>query len=415
MALERSFVALILVVATIVASVVILLSQFPLYNSIHQIPFPRGPRLRVDVNWESSTRQLKATISNRWDSTITLSEIYVNGKLDAKFATRPLVLQPEQTVEITLSESYTVMPSSAKLEFQIAEGGYMSTTTRLLGFRLLRVYWNEDTGQVRVIVGDTEGNDELNLSEVYVNGVLDDSAVVTWVPAPGEWGHYGISLSGKYASRPTQMLLEFTAEGNSFEFSSPFTIDVDFRRLSWDPIDGKVKFEMRIPSAFYIEQEKEINFEVYLNGKRDAGAIVTRRATSSMFDVVLSKTYATCPSQAHVRVVTDFGAYAEETDNDLTDNVALKDLTLIDILFGENQITIMAKNTRTQPVTVNKVIINDAEYICPPVTIESGEQGSVNVNYSWAPYYMYSVTLVSPEGARSYPRIGPRAPGPLYP
>ncbi len=117
------------------------------------------------------------------------------------------------------------------------------------------------------------------------------------------------------------MLLKITtADGKSFELVSPFDRRMEFFSIQWDESTDKIKFQAYIPAAHYLEKEKDVTFdEIYVNGTLDDAAVITR-VYSEMYEIVLSKTYMDCPSQVTVKVITDFGAFCEATDDNLMKN-----------------------------------------------------------------------------------------------
>jgi hypothetical protein len=82
--------------------------------------------------------------------------------------------------------------------------------------------------------------------------------------------------------------------------------------LQWNKTTSHLSFLTYIPSASYLEKTQPITFSgIYVNGTRDESANITR-VYGETYDVVLSATYTTCPSQVTVKAVTNFGAFAEE-------------------------------------------------------------------------------------------------------
>ena len=177
--------------------------------------------------------------------------------------------------------------------------------------------------------------------------------------------------------------------------------------IRWNQSTGQIKFLIYIPSASFLEREHDLTFEgIYLNGMLDESPVITR-AYSETYEVTLSKTYATCPSQATVKVVTDFGAVGEESDYDLTNTLPSRfqtNLIVTSVQFSPGYITIGAKNIGKQQVTISKVSVNDVEQTVAPFTLNAQEEHSTIISYPWVSRSEYAVQLTSADGRQSFPR-----------
>ena len=280
-----------------------------------------------NVDWDKSTGQIKAYVWNFGSKEYTLSQIYVNGTLDNDCSVDPRVLGPNQTAEITLSETYTILPKQITIQINTDNKYSIGHRHTFIGFEMLRVYWNENTSKINVLVINTGDYPEVNFGQIYINGTLDESAVFTQknIQSRGRDQTYEISLSGKYMKKPTKMLLKIvTADGTTFELESPFNRNLKIDSIKWFESTGEIKF---LVYASLLEGEKEIIFdEIYINGTLDESAVVTRLTTAqkeafyltgNIYDVALSGRYDSCPSEATVKVVTDFGEFCESYDNNL--------------------------------------------------------------------------------------------------
>ncbi|MEJ2242474.1 MAG: hypothetical protein P8Y18_10085 [Candidatus Bathyarchaeota archaeon] len=280
-----------------------------------------------NVIWNETNGQMKAIVRNFGINTYTLSQIYVNGTLDNDCLVVPKVLGPDQTAEITLSKTYTVLPWQISIRVS-SDNHSVSQSFTFIEFKMLRVYWNETTSKINVLVSNTGDYPDVNFGQIYINGTLDESAVVTQKNFQDQSRHqtYDISLSGKYVKKPIKMLLKIvTADGKIFELKSPFIGSISIDSIKWFESTGEIKF---LVYTHLLEGEKEITFdEIYINGTLDESAVVTRLTTAqidefhlsgnNIYDVALSGRYASCPSEATVKVVTDFGEFCESYDNNL--------------------------------------------------------------------------------------------------
>jgi len=277
------------------------------------------------VDWDNSTGQIKVYIRNEPDyRNLTLSQIQidVNGTLDDKSVIIPQVLLPDQEAEITISETYTIMPKQIKLMVHTTEGNFMSGSWEyfFMKFEMLKLDWDENTGKIKVLVtnANTGSYREVDFGDVYVNGTLDESVVITKKDVPRDWRgqRYDISLSGIYASKPTKILLKIaTVGGPSFELESPFTGIVSIWSIGWFESTGEIKF---LVNAHSFDEERTITFDaVYVNGTLDESVVITR-LYDQIYDIALSGTYMNRPSEITVKVITDFGAFCEVSDDKLT-------------------------------------------------------------------------------------------------
>lgn len=281
-----------------------------------------------NVDWDKTTGQIKAYVWNFGSKYYNLSQIYVNGTLDNDCLIKPRVLGPNQTAEITLSETYTVLPKQVTIEINTDNQYSVGHEHTFIGFKMLRVYWDENTSKIKVLVTNIGDYPEVNFEEIYVNGTLDDKVFVTkkYIPAsqaPRSYEKtYEISLSGLYITKPKEMQLKIvTSEGLSFELESPFdggkSISMHINSIKWFEDTGQIKFLVYNPTSHFLEKEQPIAFDqIYINGTLDESAVVTR-IYGETYDIALSRIYPDCPSMATVKVVTDFGAYCESYDNNL--------------------------------------------------------------------------------------------------
>ena len=275
-------------------------------------------------DWDNNTGQIKANIRNLDEENITLSQIYVNGVLDNKISVIPYVLPPYHTVEIAISEVFPIIPKQITIEVHTENNFECTRLHSFIDFEMLRVYWNESTGKIKVLVSNTGEYPEINFKEIFVNGIVDEAASVNkmYIPAseaPSTYEKtYEISLSKIFAIKPTKIELKLvTVDGNSFELVSPFTGLMSISLLKWDEISGQIKFLVYVPSAYFLEKEQPITFdEIYVNGTLDKSALITR-VYSETYEVTLSKKYLNCPLQVSVKVVADFGGFCEITNDNL--------------------------------------------------------------------------------------------------
>lgn len=297
-----------------VLGVVILEMPMPQFG-----PFGIGSSIK-NVDWNNSTGQIKVTFQNFEKKSITINKIFVNGSNEDNNSNLPLTLLPNQPAEIILTKTYPVMPKRLMIEYQTDNfrGGCEHI---FVDFEMLRVYWNQTTGKINILVTNIGEYPVVNFKKIYINETLDEKAIITKQNfEPSVDKIYEISLSKTYLNKPQKIKLKIeTADGTFFELNSPFDGQFIINQIKWYEETGQIKFLVYIGTASYIEKEQDIKFnKIYINETIDESPIINR-IYSETYEITSSKTYQECPSQVTVKVLTDFGAYSEATDNNLTD------------------------------------------------------------------------------------------------
>ena len=282
---------------------------------------PLGPGLSIkNVDWNNSTGQIKVTFQNFEKKSITINEIIVNGSTEDNNSNLPLTLVPNQTAETNLTKTYPIMPKRLTIDFKTDNfrGGHEHI---FIDFEMLRVYWNQTTGKINILVTNIGDYPEVNFKKIYINETLDEKAVITKQNfEPSVDKIYEIALSRTYINKPQKIKLKIqTADGTLFELNSPFDGQFIINQIKWLKETGQIKFLVYIGTASYIEKEQDIKFDqIYINETLDESPIINR-IYSETYEITSSKTYQECPSQVTVKVLTEFGAYSEATDKNLTE------------------------------------------------------------------------------------------------
>jgi hypothetical protein len=133
-------------VVVVTVAVLVVVVSASLFLIVKLPPFKTSPLqvgiLIESVDWDNSTGQIKIHVLNAGDSERTLSKIYfsfqtflspANRVLDDKAAIVPQVLSPNQTAEITLSETYMVMPKQITVEVHAEDGSFCSYKKTFIG------------------------------------------------------------------------------------------------------------------------------------------------------------------------------------------------------------------------------------------------------------------------------------------
>ncbi len=307
--------ALVLLAITIGSLVTVgYLFQKP-FNLHDGIQYPHGIMEITTVDWDNTTGQIKVTMQN-FGQPQAIVGISVNEKLDKEAIIVPSGnIEHNQTCEITLSEKYAIKPPEITLGINATHSSTMGKIT-LIGLKMEALYWNENTHKIQAFIADTSNfitaNHTISFGKIFVNGAVDKGAVITRESV--EWANtdrvYKISLSGIYTSKPSEMLLEFTADGTNFHLTSPFLVDMIFNSFKWDEKTGEERFWVH-SGSFAFERTQGVTFEgVYVNGELDKSPKINR-LYSETYEIILSTKFSQAPELLDIRVMTDFGAYGK--------------------------------------------------------------------------------------------------------
>ena len=167
-----------------------------------------------EVDWDKRTNKIKIVVQNYGDETVTLTEVYVNGFLDASALPNPKNLEKYQKAVITLSgifmDTYTPIP----IKVITLEGVTVECSDPIYGLWIQSINWNANTGKIIAYVYDNgyEGAGEGEVSYVYVNGTMDSSAIID--KGRSSWS---ITLSKIYENNPQQLTLKVVTSEGAFD------------------------------------------------------------------------------------------------------------------------------------------------------------------------------------------------------
>ena len=169
------------------------------------------------VDWDHSTSKIRVVVRNSGDETVTLSEVYVNGTLDASAMPSPQILRRDREAVVTLSGIYMDTHTSIPIEVMTLEGAVGECSSPIYGIWIQSINWNHNTGEIIAYVY-SNGYEDVRVSGVYVNGTLDAAATIWTHPTNNVWT---ITLSTTYADNPPHLTLKVvTAEGAFAELTS---------------------------------------------------------------------------------------------------------------------------------------------------------------------------------------------------
>jgi hypothetical protein len=170
------------------------------------------------VDWDEKTSKIRFVVKNYGDETVTLSEVYVNGTLDASAMPNPKILQTNQKAVVTLSGTYTDTHVAIPIKVMTMEGAANECSSPIYGIWIQSINWNHGTGEIIAYVY-SNGYENVNVSGVYVNGTLDATAKILMTSHANDF--WTIKLSKTYASNPPDFTLKVvTSDGALAELTT---------------------------------------------------------------------------------------------------------------------------------------------------------------------------------------------------
>ena len=295
------------VLAIIIGSLAVMVVIFQFQTFVGTNRSPHGMIDIQKINWNNNTGQIKAYVQN-YGCPEAINQVYVNGKLDGQALIVPSrTLAFNQTCEITLSQTYVTMPPQITVAINLTDG-YVCRGTTFVGFEMLALNWNESTQKIEALITDTGQYRQVYFGNVYVNGTEDNGATISNMHYPQVPGQiFKISLSGTYPSKPQSLLLNFTADGSSFNMTAPFTTDMIMNSAAWDEKTRQITF--LVYSPYFGLEGKPVSFDgVYVNGIPDEAPLVSK-VYSQTYKITLSTEYAEAPTGLTIGIMTDYGAF----------------------------------------------------------------------------------------------------------
>ncbi len=177
--------------------------------------------------------------------------------------------------------------------FTIGEG-------RHWGLYFESVNWDNNTGQIKAYIVNADEKDA-TISQVYVNGTLDDNYVI--VPQVlKQYQTTEIILSETYSIMPKEVTIELnTNDGYPTGICKKF-IDFEMLGFYWDEEWGKIKVVVSCKCDY-----PEIAFgEIYVNGTLDDEVVITKQfyTDEPRYDMYLSGTYEDKPTNMEINIVS---------------------------------------------------------------------------------------------------------------
>jgi hypothetical protein len=255
-------------------------------------------------------------VQNVDDSNVTLSEVYINGILDSNAIGGGITLSPAETVKINLTFPNT--DNQLKVRVVTDERSFMELTKTYYGIRVEDYQWDNSTGKIKVYVHNTSV-EEVVLNEVYVNGTLDESAVISPKELPVFQRAVGqnskVTLSEVYVDEPAMISIRVVTDRGYWNELTAHGLPVSINKAYWNSTNGQITIHL-----LYFSQEEATLSKVFVNGTLDDSAVFSRRVLQEPFqisEITLSGTYVNRPTQTSIQVVAEDGKF--QTLYDLTE------------------------------------------------------------------------------------------------
>jgi hypothetical protein len=170
------------------------------------------------VDWDEKTGKIKVVVKSYGDEALTLSEVYVNGTLDASALPSPKILRKNQEAAVTLSGTYMDTHTAIPIKVMTLEGAADERSAPIYGIWIQSINWNHNTGEIVAYVY-SNGYENVDVSGVHVNGTLDAAATISTSSQTNVM--WTILLSKTYMNNPPDFTLKVvTSDGASAELTS---------------------------------------------------------------------------------------------------------------------------------------------------------------------------------------------------
>ena len=176
---------------------------------------------------------------------------------------------------------------------------------RRWGVHCESVNWDNNTGQIKAVVRN-EDNIDVTISQVYVNGTLDDNYVI--VPQVIQsYQTAELTLSETYSKLPNKVDIDFVTDDGHKSGSYWTFINIEMKGLYWDEEWGKIKV---VVDCYYDYPETAFG-EIYVNGTLDEEVVITKQFYTAdplayyypRYEIYLSGTYENKPTYTELRII----------------------------------------------------------------------------------------------------------------
>lgn len=168
-------------------------------------------------DWNTSTGKLTIDVKNLGYQNVTLNAVYVNAKLDNAAISNPVFLDVNQRINITLSGTFWDTHTDIPIRVTTLEGASSERSVPIFEIWIQSINWNHQTGEIDAIVWTKGYETRINISEVYVNGILTNA---TTNIVDGEPVVYEVTPSKIYVNNPDSLTLKIVTSDGAFDEST---------------------------------------------------------------------------------------------------------------------------------------------------------------------------------------------------
>ena len=175
------------------------------------------------VDWNQNEGAIRVFVRNTGHERVTLNGIFLNETLDATAIPKPMALDADKTIELTLSvpggtnwDTHTDFP----IKVTTLEGVFAEESKPIYGIWIQSINWDRRNGKVGAYVYSNGYDVEVTISDVYVNGTLDTEAIIrlnTLATLRSPSDLWSITLSKTYLDNPTQLTLKVVTADGAFD------------------------------------------------------------------------------------------------------------------------------------------------------------------------------------------------------
>jgi hypothetical protein len=176
----------------------------------------------LGLYWDEEWGKIKVVVRCVCDyPDIAFGEIYVNGTLDDEVVITKQLYTDDPRYEIYLSGTYVNKPTNMELNIISINGYSFELITPFYIGNFIRSFWlDESIGQLKVLVYLHEANvvgGAFTYGDVYVNGTLDDAAIIYAYEPETYNDTYVIILSRVYVTVPSQVGIKVITHFGAFD------------------------------------------------------------------------------------------------------------------------------------------------------------------------------------------------------
>jgi hypothetical protein len=176
----------------------------------------------LGLYWDEELGKIKVVVRCECDyPELAFGEIYVNGTLDDEVVITKQLYTDDPRYELYLSGTYQNKPTNTELRIVSVNGYSFELTAPFYIGNFIRSFWlDESINQLKVLVHLHEANvveGAFTYGEVYVNGTLDNAAIIYEYEPETYSDTYVITLSKVYANVPSQVTIKVITHFGAFD------------------------------------------------------------------------------------------------------------------------------------------------------------------------------------------------------